>query len=226
MVDRLPLARPFRPGKLRWRLVDARIQGPDSYGLPPDSVTTDGGGWWVAELGEMPALTPDELMTLRATAVQLRGGRRIDVPFLEQRPTGGVSPIEFGDDALFDDGADWGSGLVTAVLDQTVGLRADEARIRVTSGAPLVGGDAFSLWRGPDLGSELHVMGAVQSLGDNVWAVEVAPQMRQAYPANVEVNFNDPHCAMRLVDPEGRMWPEIGRGWNPRAGARFEEAVR
>jgi len=227
MVDRLPLDRPFRPAKLRWRLVDARIEGPDSFGLPPDMVTTDGGGWWTAEFGEAPAMTPDEHMTLRAAALQLRGGRRIDVPFLEQRPTGGlVTAAPAGDELSFDDGVFIAPGLVTAEVESTVGLRADEMRIRVTSGAPLIGGDVFSLWRGPELGSELHALGAVTALGDDVWAVEIGPQMRQAYAPGTEINFNDPHCAMRLVDPDGGLWPEFDRGWNPRARLRFDEAVR
>jgi hypothetical protein len=227
MVDRLPWARPFRPSRLRWRLADAQTSGPDGFGLPPTTVTTDGGGWWTADFGDMPVQTPMEHRALRAFASAFRGGRIIDVPFVEQSPLGGIAGVGFSDGATFSDGAVFESGLMTAVLDAAiVGSREDELRIRVTSGPGLNPfGDMFSLYRGADKGSELHLIETAEQLEADLWRVEIGPMTRQAYPAGAEVNFNDPHCAMKIDDPEGRLWPEISRGWNARAGLRLVEAV-
>lgn len=227
MIDRLPLVRPFLPGRLRWRLADARLNGTaDSFGLPADVVTTDGGGWWVADFGLMRASSAAHHRALRAMALRLRGGRRVEVPFLEKASTGGLTSVGFSDGASFSDDTEFQSGAVTAVLDEPLALRADVAVIRITSGHQLLGGDVFSLLRSPTLGSELHATSAVEALSGNRWAVEIGPQFRQAYPAGTEVNFNDPCCAMRLNDPEGRLWPEAAPAWNVDAAARFEEAVR
>lgn len=227
MIDRLPLARPFLPGRLRWRLVDARLNGvSDSYGLPADVVTTDGGGWWTASLDQMRASSREQHHALRALAVRLRGGRRIDVPFIEKEPLGGLTSVGFSDSATFSDDTEFQSGVVAAVLDEAVTLRSDVAVIRIDSGHELIGGDVYSLDRGGQLGSEMHVTGSVERLSGNRWAVEMGPQFRRAYAAGTEVNFNDPRCAMRLNDPEGGLWPEATRAWNVDAAARFEEAIR
>lgn len=227
MIDRLPLARPFLPGRLRWRLIDARLGGvSDSYGLPADVVTTDGGGWWVADFGMMRASSSAHHRALRALAVRLRGGRRIDVPFLEKEPMGGITSVGFSDGTTFSDDTEFQSGIVSAVLDEAVTLRSDVAVIRIDSGHELLGGDVYSLDRGGLLGSEMHVTSAIERLSGNRWAVEIGPQFRRGYLAGTEVNFNDPCCAMRLNDPEGTMWPEAAPAWNVDAAAHFEEAVR
>lgn len=226
MILSWPLERPFLPSGLRWRLADARTSGPDSFGLPRDVVTTDGGGWWVAEMSDLTGWSPEHHRAMRAMALQLRGGRRIDVPFLEERPTGGLTSVPFADGAPFSDDAEFQSGQVTAVLDEPLNLRSDVAVIRITSGHSLLGGDVFSLIRSAALGSELHMTAAVESLVGGRWAVEIGPQFRQDYPAGTEVNFNDPRCAMRLNDPDGGLWPSFDPSWTTRASARFEEAVR
>lgn len=226
MIERLPFVRPFTPAGLRWRLVDSRIEGPDGFGVPAEAVTTDGGGWWTAEFSDMLAGRPEHHRALRAMAMRLRGGRRIDVPFVEQQATGGVSRVPFSDDATFSDGALWTSGAMSAVLEEAVSLRADTAKIRILTDHVLTGGDVFSLDRSGQLGSEMKATGGVTHLGGGVWEVELGPQFRQAHDAGAVLNFNAPLCAMRLNDPEGGLWPKATRGWNLRASARFEEAVR
>lgn len=226
MIDRLPLARPFLPAKLRWRLVDARVEGPAAFGLPPSGVTTDGGGWWEAELAEMRAATGVDHRALRAVALRLRGGARIDVPFLEQVPTGGLSEVPFSDGSSFSDGSLFLSGAVSATLEEAVAADDDTALIRIETGHPLLGGDVFSLVRSATLGEEMHATSRVEEVSTGLWSVEIGPQFRQAHAAGTVLNFNDPHCAMRLVDPDGGLWPTVTRSWIGRPSARFVEAVR
>lgn len=227
MVDRLPLVRPFTPARLRWRLADARIEGPGSFGLAPEVVTTDGGGFWTASFGDMAAMKPAEHRALRSFATMFRGGVILDVPFLEQQPLGGLVATSFDDGTTFSDGSGWESGLVTAELAEACALRADTLKIRITSDHQMnVLGDAFSLLRSLEEGSELHIAGMVEQIDDQVWSVPIGPQTRRAYPSGYEVEFNQPCCAMRFNDTDGGLWPEFTRGWNPRASTQFQEAIR
>lgn len=227
MIETFPLIRPFLPALLRWRLVDATVEGPAGFGLPADSGSTDGGGWWVAEFGDMQAGTPAMHRALRAMAGRLRGGRRVDVTFMEKAPTGGVhGSVPFSDGTLFSDGTGFTGGLMEATFEDALSLRADEALIRITTGHALIAGEMFSVLRSPDLGSELHCTSAVEQVEEDLWSVELFPPMRQDHEAGVPVNFNNPACAMRLQDPEGNMWPSVDRNWRPKASARFVEALR
>jgi hypothetical protein len=225
MIERLPLSRPFLPSMLHWRLADARVDGPASFGLPPDGVTTDGGGYWIAEFGEMRAATSAEHRAVRALASRMRGGARIDVPFIEQSPTGGLVEVPFSDDSEYSDGTGEIVGLITAELEEAVLLRADTALIRVTGGT-LQGADVFSLVRSATLGEEMHLCETMTEIEPGLWSVSIAPQFRQAYAAGTAVNFNNPHCAMRVNDPEGGLWPKMSRSWIARPSVRFVEAVR
>lgn len=225
MVDRLPLAAPFAAARLRWRLVDARLSGPGSFGLPPETITTDGGGWWEVMRAGMDIYDADEQRAMRAVALRLRGGRRIDVPFQEESATGGLRRVTWSDGTLSSDGTGIISGAIVAYLAEPVALRADEAVIDIPGGPPLLGGDAFSLFRSPALGSELHATEEVERIATDRWRVRVAPQFRQAHPAGAEVNFNDPACAMRVADAEG-LWPEFEPGWIGAGQTLFREALR
>lgn len=226
MLDRLPLNRPYLPNQLRWRLVDSTVDGPESFGLPEDTVSTDGGGWWVADFGELQASRDEHHRAIRGLAVRLRGGRRIEVPYLEIAPTGGTVETSFSDDTLFADGSGFDHGLITAVLEEAVSLRDDTALIRITSGPGLRGSDVFSLLRSEELGSEMHMCDWIEEVSPGLWSVRFGPQMRQDHPAGTPVNLNDPTCAMRLQDKEGGLWGTAGRAWMMKASARFVEAVR
>lgn len=225
MIDRLPFQRPFTPVGLRWRLVDSVIEGPSSLGLPAARISTDGGGWWVAEFDEMKASTPAHHRALRAMTLRMRGGARLDVPFVEQSPTGGVSSVPFSDGSTFGDGSEFGSGAMEAELEEAVALNDDTALIRIVTGQALQGGDVFSIDNGGLLGSSMFATSRVEEVSAGLWSVEIGPQFRRAYAAGTVLNFNDPHCAMRLEDPEGGMWPRVTRGWHGMATARFVEAL-
>lgn len=225
-MERLPSASPFLPARLQWRIADAATEGVGAFGIPPVQVTTDGGGYWVAEFGEMRGATDAQHRALRALASRRRGGGRIDVPFLEMSPTGGVEEVSFSDGTTYSDGTGESVGLVSAVLEAAVEANDFEALIRVTAGPNLRGGDVFSVVRSPDLGSELHLCESMTEVADRLWSVTVGPQFRQAHAAGTPLNFNDPCCAMRLVDPEGALWGRFDRSWITRPSARFVEAVR
>lgn len=225
MIDRLPFIRPFNPTGLRWRLVDAVIEGAGGLGTPTPRISTDGGGWWVAEFGEMKVSSPAHHRAMRAMAIRLRGGVRIDVPFVELAPTGGLTSVPFAGGVTFSDGSEFGSGAVSAVLEEAVALNDDAALIRITTGQLLTGGDVFSIERPLGFGSGLYATDRVADLGDGVWSVTIGPQFRASHPAGTALNFNDPHCVMRLEDPEGAMWPRLTRGWHGTASARLVEAL-
>lgn len=226
MIERLRLTRPFMPSRLRWRLADAMVDGPAGFGLPPSGISTDGGGYWVADFGDMQSGTDAHHRSMRGLASRLRGGRRINVPYLEMAPTGGLEEVPFSDGETYSDGTGELAGLITAVLEEAVALRDDTALIRVVSGPNLRGSDVFSIFRSDVLGDEMHLCDSMIEVEPGLWSVTIGPQFRQAWPAGTEINFNNPHCGMRLQDAEGGLWPEATRGWNTRASAKFVEAFR
>lgn len=225
-MERLPTATPFLPAMLKWRIADSALDGVDGFGIAPTVVTTDGGGYWVAEFKNMRGAADAQHRALRGMASRLRGGRRISVPFIEKSSTGAVAGIGFDDGTTYDDGTVDSIGLITAVLEEAVTLKSDTALIRVTAGPNLRGSDVFDILRSSVLGQEMHLCDSMVEIEPRLWSVTVGPQFRQAYDAGTELNFNDPHCAMRLVDPEGEFWPSSDRSWIQRPSARFVEAVR
>lgn len=226
MIERLPSASPFLPQSLRWRLADARTEGAGGFGIAPVSVTTDGGGYWVAEFGEMRAATDAQHRALRGLASRLRGGKRIDVPFVELAPTGGLEEVTFSDGTTYEDGTGEIVGLTQAVLEEAVAANDFTCLIRVTGGPDLRGVDVFSMIRSATLGEEMHQCDSLTEVEPGLWSATVGPQFRQAYDAGTALNFNDPACAMRLDDPEGQLWGRFDRSWIARPSARFVEAVR
>lgn len=226
MIERLPSAAPFLPQMMRWRLADARTEAAGGFGIPPVSVTTDGGGYWVAEFGEMRAATDPQHRALRGLAARMRGGKRINVPFFELAPTGGLEEVSFSDGTTYDDGTGEIAGLTSAVLEEAVAANAFTCLIRVTAGPDLRGDDVFSAIRSAALGEELHLCESLTLVEPGLWEATVAPQFRQAHAAGTELNFNDPACAMKLDDPEGQLWGRFDRTWIARPSARFVEAVR
>lgn len=225
MIEAFPRARPFVPAKLRWRLVDSVVEGPSDFGLPAAEQTTDGGGWWEVEFGDMFAGGRDEHhRALRGLASRARGGLRLNVPFIERAPTGAMVDGFFDDDMGFDDDTAFTEGAMIAHLENAVGLRDDTARIRVTSDHRLRGEDVFSLLRSDALGDEMHLCETVYEVSPGLWEVTIGPMFRQAYPAGTPVNFNDPCCAMRIQDREGGLWPAFDRSWNVRTSVKMVEA--
>lgn len=224
MIERLPDVRPFTPAKLRWRLVDSVVEGPEGFGLPPAEQSTDGGGWWEAEFGEMSAATDAHHRALRGFAARYRGGLPVNVPFLELAPTGEMEEVGFDDDTGFDDNTLFTGGLMAAHLEASVSLRDDAALIRVTTDHPLRGSDIFSMARGEGLGDEMHQCDDVVEVSPGLWSVTITPGFRQGHAAGAALNFNDPACAMRPRDREG-LWPTFVRGWIVRSSVRFVEAI-
>lgn len=224
MIQAFPQARPFLPSKLRWRLADATDEGPSPYQLPAQVVGFDGGGWWEASFGEMQAGTGLHHRALRAMALALRGGRKVEVPFLEMSPIGLPLVGTFGDGSTFSDGGHLIGSACSAELVDPVGVRDDTAYVRILTGQPLLGGDMFSLDRGETMGSELHCTEAVEEVEAGIWAVTIGPQFRAAHAAGTLVDFSTPRCAMRLRDPDGGLWPTFDRSWIGRSSAMFVEA--
>lgn len=225
-MERLPNATPFLPAQLKWRIADSSLEGVDGFGIAPTTVTTDGGGYWVAEFKSMRGATDAHHRSLRGQASRLRGGKRIIVPFIEKSPSGGLGLAGFDDGTTYDDGTVETVGLISAELEEAVSLRADTALIRVTAGPNLRGSDIFSVMRTDGRGEEMHLCDDMVEVEPRLWAVTIGPQFRSAHPAGAALNFNDPGCTMRLVDPEGEFWPTADRGWIHRPSARFVEAVR
>lgn len=225
VILRLPRSRPFTPRDFRWRLAGHIIQGPERMGLPPVMGTTEGGGWWTAELNSPPFNDPVHHRAVRALALKLRGGRVVDVPFTDPAPLGSTVVTGFSDGTSFTDGTGFSGGTASATLEMAASLRADEATVRVTSGHIIRPGHAFSLFRSVERGSELHMVDEVSDLGGGLFEITFGPNLRQGYPAGAALDFNEPRCAMRLVDPDGGLWPSVEIGGFAKVEMKFAEAL-
>lgn len=212
MID-LPRCAPFCGRVMIPRLVDSTVEAPGGFGFPSASATLDGGAWWQMTIAEMIGYKPHHLNMIWAFSAAVRGGDRVRVSISLRGVTpGGIAiPVSFSDSATFDDGSMFAGGIADAVLDEAVGLRDDEAVIWMRSGQPLIGGEFWSLERGPEKGPELHINSQVEYLGSDRWKVRSAPTMRQDHPAGAEVNFNRPAFAATVPD-KSTLWPEVRSG--------------
>lgn len=220
----LPRIRPFLGRAIQPVLVDSRVEAPGGYGFPPPAGTTDGGGWWEWTIEGMQAFKPQHVKILRAFAARIRGGEVVRIPVIDdpQRLSPLPEGVPFSDDAPFSDDSLFNGGSVDAFLEGGVGLRDDEAIIKVRSGQLLTGGELFSLERGAK-GPELKLINWMEPLGLDRYQVRLAPNFRQAHLGGSPCNFDEPAFAATVPDTS-TLWPKYGLNWIGEASVTFVEA--
>lgn len=186
----------FDPETEIWRLRGVAISGGVSVGGSSQLSRTDGGGLWSCEQTGIEIWTTEQLLAASALDMQLEGGASAIVVPCFSWP---LRPVPAG--------VDWS---VSVALTADAALRATTLTIVIATGAPLVGGEPFSI-TGPVHGKRLYRVHsadpAVTVDGVTTQTIRIRPPLREAVTAGTALDFEKPGCVMRLANPDAWLSP-------------------
>lgn len=186
----------FDPETEVWRLRGVTISGGVSVGGSTTLSRTDGGGLWTCEQTGIDLWTKEQLLAASALDMQLEAG---------------ASPIEVRCFSFplrpVPEGSDWA---VSTDLTADAALRATTLELVHNVGAPLIGGEPFSLTHATH-GKRLykvHSADAAVLVGDLLHqTIRIRPPLREAAVDGASLDFATPGCVMRLVNAESWLSP-------------------
>lgn len=192
----------FNPANVKSSIDGRVITGGESINGEVDTIATDGGGRWQVTYSGIDLTNPRVQRQWEAWEAYLDGGA-VDclVPVLSlaraNRPFGGGYPARVHslvyDDALFPTTLSYAAPYISATLSASASLRATELTINVTRGAPLEGGETFSIdgraYRIARVKSRPSVQSAV---------VDIRPPLRSALTIGDSLDFSFPAVKCRM----------------------------
>lgn len=224
----------FNPASIQLRPAGATITGGESLAGETDTIRTDGGGYWHAQMVGIELLSPDQIRAWRVWEDLLENGTTkvlVPVPDLRQapRPIAGGRPsrpsnlADGSDDPYFPEAvafaAPW---IVAATVDENRPLRATDITIEVTRGARLRGGEIFAIDHA-GAGRRVYRVGRVLERDEQTAKVTVRPPLREAVDIGTAVDFDWPSFVGKLV-AEADISPDIRYGTHSTVDILFTEA--
>lgn len=154
-------------------------------------------GFWMAAYSRVPAAGPARVKAYRRLSASLEGAaHQVLVPVFDVAnapwPTPGTygGTSDFTDGTEFSDDTEFADKAIVASVAVSAAKRANVIEVTESSIAEVEGGELFSIR------NHLYVISEVVS--DGLW--RIWPPLREAATAGDEVNFDRPHCLMRLID--------------------------
>lgn len=214
----------FNPGTMNVRLMGANVSGGRSLSGIVQNGELSGGGYWVAEFGEISLWTREKVLAWRRLAAAAdNGARTILVPLADRIHQPFSNPAYAGADTFGDETWDangtWAPEGISATL--AVGgaqARATEIDIGYSGGTPLVGGEHFSI-QYEDI-HRLYIVTRVVAQDGSDYTLEIRPPLRADSNGGEPLNFETPRCSMRLDGEMGFSLEILKRG---KASVRFIE---
>lgn len=213
----------FNPDSVQARVVQNTISGGVALSGEEDVIATDGGGRWEITYSGIALDTPALLRAWEAWLDHLAGGTvEVLVPALSletaPRPYLGKFPSQpsalRADDPVFPTQVHFAEPYIVASVGASASLRATQLAINVIRGAPIEGGERFSI------DGRAHRIG--RNLGGNLW--KTSPPLREPVSNGTPVNFDWPLLKCRAAPGEDFSAPiEFGRF--AEAQIRFVEAI-
>ena len=193
----------FNPTSVKASPIGRVITGGEAINGDVDAIATDGGGRWQITYSGIELTNPAVMRQWDAWEAYLDGGA-VDclVPLLTlgraNRPFGGGQPAGVSglvyDDLLFPTSLAYAAPYIEATITEPAALRATELTIAVTRGAPLEGGETFSV------GGRAYRIQRVKSRPIAMSAVvDIRPPLRAALLDNAALDFNLPMAKCRLM---------------------------
>ncbi len=186
----------FDPETEIWRLRGVALDGSVSLAGSSTLTRTDGGGLWTCQMTGIDLFTTAQLLAASALDMQLEGGASPIVVPCFGFP---LRPVPAG--------VDWEpvTSLATAAA-----LRATTLQLIHSVGAPLTGGEPFSI-TGPTHGKRFHKVHSAEPAvlveGVLTQTVRIRPPTREAAAEGTALDFTDPGCVMRLGNPDAWLSP-------------------
>lgn len=192
----------FNPSNVKANLVSRVITGGEAINGEIDAIATDGGGHWQVTCTGIDLTNARIMRQWEAWESYLDGGA-VDclVPMLSvaraNRPFGGGQPAKVhglvADDDLFPTSLAYAAPYISATVTDSAALRATELTIAVSRGAPLEGGETFSI------GGRGYRIQRVKSRPDTQSAiVAIRPPLREALTSGDALDFSFPLLKCRL----------------------------
>lgn len=192
----------------RWRLAGVTIAGGVNVGGLSRLARTDGGGLWTCAMTGIEVYGPERLHAAELLELQLEAGV---TPIIVPRYNQHLAPIPTGaaltaldtdiDDSLFED-PDYYTGLaIQAGVTANAALRATTLQVEFEVAAALMGAEPFSIMH-PVRGRRLYGVHSVGATVDDVTTITIRPPLREAVLADTRLDFDNPGCVMRLVNPD------------------------
>lgn len=201
-----------RERTLSWDLSGSTASGGRTLSGITPTIRFDGGGFWMATMGDIQISTADHVRAWRALAAVLDGGATSfvlearDERFAPWPLSGGVPVTDLyeaphGDDATLDDDTEYVSNVIGAEVAEAAALRATSLTITMSNASDLVGGERFSIEH-ETYSHRLYTIGQVRtdSSGNNVCTIR--PPLREAVSVGTRLDFDYPKCVMRLASPD------------------------
>lgn len=187
---------------MKANLASRVITGGESINGEIDAIATDGGGRWQVTYSGIDLTNARVQRQWEAWEAYLDGGA-VDclVPMLSvaraNRPFGGGQPARahglVADDDLFPTSLAYAAPYINATVTDSAVLRATELTINVSRGAPLEGGETFSI------GGRAYRIQRVKSRPDTQSAiVAIRPPLREALTGGDVIDFSFPLLKCRL----------------------------
>jgi hypothetical protein len=198
----------LRESEASWWIAGAARSGGRATSGVTQLVRRDGGGFWRADLSEIPVYTADQIRAYRGILASLDSGASpIIVPVTDicQPYLGQASNVSddilHGDLTPFSDEVGYVNEMITAELGASASLRATNIRIIRRSMAQLRGGEYFSIDH-TDYGRRLYIVTKItDTSGLNTW-VDIRPPLRGDLPNGTILDFAYPSCTMLVANPE------------------------
>lgn len=194
--DVFPTDSLFDPETEDWKLRANTINGGVTVGGIAQIARTDGGGLWSCEQTGIEIWTTEQLLAASALDMQLEGGvSPIVVPCFNWP----LRPVP--------EGMDW---TVSIALTAEAALRATTLTVVIATGAPLRGGEPFSVVhenKGKRLYRVRDAEPAVTVDGITTQTVTIRPPLRELTAAGTAMDFETPGCLMRLANPDAWLSP-------------------
>lgn len=211
----------FNPTEITARIVESVISGGTALSGEEDVISTDGGGRWEISFGGITLRSPHQIKVWEAWEGHLKRGA-VDclVPLLSLGHANrsshgrGLMPVSklVCDDPIFPTSAEYSTPAIVAHLIGSAPLRATRIRIVVDHGAPLQGGEKFSV------GGRAHSV--VRPLGNDEFQID--PPLRDPLPGGAALVFDYPLVKCRAAP--GESWsPTLSFGRRGDAQIRFLE---
>ena len=219
------------PYAVHWTDVAFQLVGQAAsagFGLSGASINVaSNSGHWVADVSFL-IRTEDQYFGWQGFIAEMRGTvgttvvpcRQRYLPFDGQaRRMNGLGAVDFGGSSFPDTSGLGQSTTIHAELAAPASLRDGVISVRYLDTTGLRPGHYITI------GENLHQVITAHETAPDVYAIQIEPLIRQAYPALERVVLDRPHCRMRMLEPgQGVIGASISRV--DRFSVRFVEDVR
>lgn len=211
----------FNPKEITARIVESVISGGVALSGEEDVIATDGGGRWEIAYEGITLRSPFQIRAWEAWEGHLgRGKTDCYVPLISlghaNRPSHGLIALGVSklvtDDTIFPTSVVYSNSQIVATVSASAAIRATQLAISISKGAPLAGGEKFSI-----AGRGYRV---IRALGGGFFQIE--PPLREAVSSGAACIFDWPLIKCRSAP--GESWsPKIEYGRRGDVSIRFLE---